>query len=217
MRKLVAIIFMMIIASNTYFGMYNEKGEKVTDIKEVLERQNLISSEVTEDELQENKVQENEIQEEIAEITEVVAEEKIEEQPKVQESKTEVVIETKPVTTTKKETKVVEIPKVEETRQLESTPKVIEEKKETKTITCEEQHSRLQGNCSIWFSTKEQAVTYYDKLVSDKDKEIQEKMKNAKPEDRDKVYREETLKCPYGYEMISCPVCNKWTLNMYYR
>ena len=37
MRKLVAIIFMIIIASNTYFGMYNEKGEKVTDIKEVLE------------------------------------------------------------------------------------------------------------------------------------------------------------------------------------
>lgn len=50
MRKLLAIIFMFIIASNSYYGLVNDKGEKVTDIQEILKEQNLITNEVIEEE-----------------------------------------------------------------------------------------------------------------------------------------------------------------------
>ncbi len=111
MKKLIAIIFMFIIASNSYYGIVNDKGEKVTDIQEVLKEQNLITNEIVEEQENETIEQEN-----IAEIQEVVEvdEPKIEETPvttqteikpqsvKTQENK-QTVVETKTITQEKQE------------------------------------------------------------------------------------------------------------------
>lgn len=78
MRKLIAIIFMFIIASNSYYGIVNDKGEKVTNIQDVLREQNLIPEEIAEERT--NEITEQEKTEEIHEIVKD-KETKIEETP----------------------------------------------------------------------------------------------------------------------------------------
>lgn len=173
------------------------------------ENNEIVVNEIVESKIEEINVEENENEE----ITENIEQTK-ETETYYKEEKHEIIQDTPK--STNKETKAIETPKIETTEQVVSTPQVEEVK--TPTITCEDIHKNLQGNCNIWFSSQEQAVEYYYKLVADKDKEIQEKIKQqTNAEERDRVYREETLKCPYGYELITCPICNKWTLNMYYR
>ena len=52
--KAIGIFFIWLIASNSYFGIVNEKGEKVTDLNEVLIKHGVIED-VKETEINENE------------------------------------------------------------------------------------------------------------------------------------------------------------------
>ena len=69
-------------------------------------------------------------------------------------------------------------------------------------------HKMESGNTGKWFDTKEQADSYYDAEIE----------KWGKQWEKDEISKEEYLKkCPYGYEVWTCPQCQKWTINFYYR
>lgn len=224
MKKKIVLIFismLIVISISTLIivNIQNKATKKISNISfqntsNIIDNEFKENNEINVNEIVESKIEETNIEKiENKEKTKELEETKVIESI-YQEEKHEIIQETPKATN--KETKTIETPKAETTEQVVNIPQVEEDK--TPTITCEDIHKNLQGNCSIWFSIQEQAVAYYNKLVADKDKEIQEKMKQqTSAEDRDRVYREETLKCPYGYELITCPICNKWTLNMYYR
>ena len=209
MKKLIAIIFMFIIASNSYYGIVNDKGEKVTDIQEVLKEQNLITNEIVEEQENETIEQEN-----IAEIQEVVEvdEPKIEETPvttqteikpqsvKTQENK-QTVVETKTITQEKQETPIQEKTKQETKSEIKV--------QEPETPKCSDtKHGVGVGNSNIWFNSYNEAVAYYDNLINGYSDQVHNG--EITPEEYNK-------QCPYGYEIWSCPYCNKWTLNYYFR
>lgn len=58
-----------------------------------------------------------------------------------------------------------------------------------------------------YYNTEEEAIAFYKKTS----KEYGNKVKNGE------ITYEEYLKlCPYGYETMSCPLCEKWTISFYY-
>lgn len=67
-------------------------------------------------------------------------------------------------------------------------------------------HGISTGNTGLWFETKEKAITTYKAEI----KIWGDKWTNDEISD-DEYYKN----CPYGYEVWSCPYCNKWTLNYY--
>ncbi len=69
-------------------------------------------------------------------------------------------------------------------------------------------HKMGAGNTGKWFETKAQADSYYNTEI-DKWGKKWESGEIKKPE-----YLE---KCPFGYEVWTCPQCGKWTINFYYR
>lgn len=69
-------------------------------------------------------------------------------------------------------------------------------------------HMIESGNTGKWFNTKEEADSYYDAEIE----------KWGKQWENGEIETEEYLKnCPSGYEVWTCPQCQKWTLNFYYR
>lgn len=69
-------------------------------------------------------------------------------------------------------------------------------------------HGMDVGNSNRWFSTKDEAISYYNSQTSYWGK----KWENFEI-DNDTYYKN----CPYGYEIWSCMYCSKWTINFYYR
>lgn len=85
----------------------------------------------------------------------------------------------------------------------------VEVKKESDIPRCSGNNHKVgAGNSNEWFNSKYEAINYYDELI----KIWGDKWENFEidSETYDKV-------CPYGYEVWSCPICNKWTINFYYR
>lgn len=69
-------------------------------------------------------------------------------------------------------------------------------------------HKIIAGNTGKWFDSQAQAESYYNQEI-----EIW-----GKKWENENITKEEYLKiCPSGYETWSCPQCQKWTLNFYYR
>ena len=69
-------------------------------------------------------------------------------------------------------------------------------------------HKMESGNTGKWFETKEQADNYFNAEIE----------KWAKQWENGEKTKEEYLKgCPFGYEVWTCPQCQKWTINFYYR
>lgn len=69
-------------------------------------------------------------------------------------------------------------------------------------------HSMGVGNSGKWFSNKNEAITYYDNLIS-----YWGNLWESNKID-DATYDKN---CPVGYEVWSCMFCSKWTINFYYR
>lgn len=113
---------------------------------------------------------------------------KVDETPKQEQIKTNLVIETQP----KEETKIEE-------------PEIVR-------CTTNNNHSMGVGNSGKWFSTKDEAISYYKNQI----KYWDEWWQNADPNDTeaDATYYKS---CPTGYEIWSCMYCSKWTINFYYR
>lgn len=81
---------------------------------------------------------------------------------------------------------------------------------DNKPVTCTNNNNHFieVGNSNRWFSTQKEAIAYYDGLVH----ELSEKWENEEIDS--KTYHKT---CPYGYEVWSCGLCGKWTINLYYR
>ena len=96
--------------------------------------------------------------------------------------------------------------------------KVIEEQKnieieETPTNNSTNQNSNTNNvpKCSHsnsnWYNSKVEAIAIYNAEI----KKWGDKWTNYEI-DNDTYYKN----CPSGYEVFSCPYCNKWTINLYY-
>lgn len=113
----------------------------------------------------------------------------------------------KSTTTVKTENKQ-ETSKPTETKKAE-TPKEETPKKETPTrCTNNHNHGMDVGNSGQWFSTKNEAIAYYENKIN--------YWGNLWETDQidDATYYKN---CPKGYEVWSCMYCSKWTINFYYR
>lgn len=118
------------------------------------------------------------------------------------ETKSEVVKET---SNTKEETPTkVDIPSTT----------TVEPKQETKVeepptrCTNNNNHGMNVGNSGKWFSSKSEAIAYYNSQVS-----YYSNLWETEQIDDATYYR----KCPSGYEVWDCIYCSKWTINFYYR
>lgn len=215
---LIILGFYMII-TQSYYGVVDENGNKITNMQEIL----LIEQE------QENNTTHNEtIADEEAKIDDVsvsASKENIQEknteeiqikadtQTKKKESSTtkQTTVQEKQVESIKQQEQV-QI-KQEEQKQ-EQPSQVVEVKQETQEKKVEEQkctdskHKVSAGNSGKWFNSYDEAVAYYDSLINGYSNQIH---------NGEITIEEYNRKCPYGYEIWSCPYCNKWTLNYYYR
>ena len=69
-------------------------------------------------------------------------------------------------------------------------------------------HKISAGNTGKWFETKAQADSYYNTEIE----------KWGKKWESGEIDKTKYLKeCPSGYEVWTCPQCQKWTINFYYR
>lgn len=117
------------------------------------------------------------------------------------ETKSEVVKETQ---TTKEETPI----------KVDTPSTVSEPKQETKVVetptrcTNNNNHIMEVGNSGKWFSSKSEAIAYYNSQVS-----YYSNLWETEQIDDAAYYS----KCPSGYEVWDCIYCSKWTINFYYR
>ncbi len=212
MKKIILIIFMAMISSFSYYGAVNEKGEKVVSFETTPQEENIIINEIAE-ETQENAT--NEIENTITQVEEIQQEE-TKQQNTTKENPTTPVAEsngntkknkTQP-TQTKQDTQVNE---QQETKANNSN--AIEKNEETNTNTNTNQNTNITNNApkcthssNGWYNSKAEAEAIYNAEI----KKWGDKWTNYEI-DNDTYYKN----CPSGYEVFSCPYCNKWTINLF--
>lgn len=77
----------------------------------------------------------------------------------------------------------------------------------TKTEEKQENQVKCTHSASIYYTTKAEAIAEYDRIIN----EWSDKWLNNEVDD-ETYYKN----CPDGYEIFSCPYCNKWTISLYY-
>jgi hypothetical protein len=184
---------------------------------------NLLNAEISdniensEDTPEENIQEENLMESNLEEITET--ENTTSSEPKTSQVKTSNI--TSGIATNKAETKSEETVTTttatnkETTKTNENISSTISEpKQETKVVetptrcTNNNNHSMDVGNSEKWFSSKSEAIAYYNSQVSYWGNLWETEAIN------DTTYYQ---KCPSGYEVWDCVYCSKWTINFYYR
>ena len=83
-----------------------------------------------------------------------------------------------------------------------------EKEQQVERCTNNSNHGIAVGNSNEWFNSREEAISYYEQLISDYGYSLE-----YGPMTREEYNK----KCPYGFEAWSCMFCNKWTLNFYFR
>ena len=107
---------------------------------------------------------------------------------------------------------IIQNPVIEQTSKPEPEPEPEHEpepKQEIIRCTNNNNHGMDVGNSGKWFSSKKEAIAYYDNKLDYWDKWVKE--------DPDNRWDEYLQKCPSGYEVWDCMFCGKWTINFYYR
>ena len=137
------------------------------------------------------------IQEETKENSIATQDKKVESSKPVEQAKT-IPVTTSKKTVEKETTTVPEQPKEEKQRDI---------KQSEKAKCSDTKHGVGVGNSNKWFSSKQDAINYYQGII----KTWGDKWE--KFEINDETYQKN---CPYGYETWSCPFCGKWTINFYY-
>ncbi len=219
MKKIILIIFMAMISSFSYYGAVNEKGEKVVDFTNSSQEENIVVSEIVQ-ETQENIVEQ-------VENTVAQAETIQDEETKIQETTKE---PTKPVvektsksdnTNKNKGNKPTQVTQPKQDSQVKEQKDIkvnnsntTEKKEETNTNTKQNRNTNNTNNApkcthsnSNWYNSKAEAEAIYNAEI----KKWGDKWTNYEI-DNDTYYKN----CPSGYEVFSCPYCNKWTINLYY-
>ncbi len=219
MKKIILIIFMAMISSFSYYGAVNEKGEKVVDFTNSSQQENIVTNQTIE-ETQENIVEQ--VENTIAQAEIIKDEEtKIQETPK--EPTTPVVEKANKSNNTNKnkETKQAQVTQPKQDSQVKEQKETkvnksntIEKKEETKTNTNQNKNTNNTNNApkcthsnSNWYNSKAEAEAIYNAEI----KKWGDKWTNYEI-DNETYYKN----CPSGYEVFSCPYCNKWTINLYH-
>lgn len=222
MKKLM-IIIILLISNFSYYGVVNDEGEKVTNIQEIMQSENVIVEENVATKIEERTEEKNE---EIIEIQSTKVEEKHEiktnEITGTPVKKEIIAVEKKEnkntsennekkieVQETKKEESYIEKSKEDKEQAKTNQDNSTQEKEQETVITkCTETNHMIEtGNSGKWFDTKQEAVAFYEKEI----KEWEEKWLKDEIDD-DTYYKN----CPDGYEYLSCPLCQKWTLTLFY-
>ena len=220
MRKLI-IIIILLISSFSYYGVVDEDGEKITVYDNVVDEQSITDQVSEDDAIIERIVKENENVETKNEIVKVEQEEI--ENAKVQEQqnkttdntiKQQTIIKSAEqkaqVTTNASKEDDTSVNKEEITGNVEQNNSYTEKEVMVveKTECVGNNHKIESGNTCKWFNNKIEADDYYNTEIE----------KWGKLWENDEITKEEYLKnCPFGYEVWTCPQCQKWTLNFYYR
>ena len=210
MRKIIVVIIVAMISSFSYYRAVNKKGEKVVDLTTNIQEENVVENESVE-ETQGNIIEQ--IENTIAQA-EIIQNEEIITQNTVNEITTPVAEKSN---TSNNNNKNKTIKKTQESQTTTQT-KVIEEQKnieieERPTNKSTNQNSNINNvpKCSHsnsnWYNSKAEAVAVYNAEI----KKWGDKWTNYEI-DNDTYYKN----CPSGYEVFSCPYCNKWTINLYY-
>lgn len=210
MRKIIAVIIVAMISSFSYYGAVNEKGEKVVDLTTNIQEENVVENESVE-ETQGNIIEQ--IENTIAQA-EILQNEEIITQNAVNEITTPVAEKSN----TSKNNNANKVTKKTQDSQTTTQTKVTEEQKnvaieETTTNKSTNQNSNTNNapKCSHsnsnWYNSKAEAIAVYNAEI----KKWGDKWTNYEI-DNDTYYKN----CPSGYEVLSCPYCNKWNINLYY-
>lgn len=210
MRKIIVVIIAAMISSFSYYGAVNEKGEKVVDLTTNIQEENVVENESVE-ETQGNIIEQ--IENTIAQA-EIIQNEEIITQNAVNEITTPVAEKSN----TSKNNNANKVTKKTQDSQTTTQTKVTEEQKnvaieETTTNKSTNQNSNTNNapKCSHsnsnWYNSKAEAIAVYNAEI----KKWGDKWTNYEI-DNDTYYKN----CPSGYEVLSCPYCNKWNINLYY-
>lgn len=96
----------------------------------------------------------------------------------------------------------------EQTTQVQDKTKEENKVQEPKKTKCSDtKHAIGVGNSNKWFDSKQDAIKYYENII----KTWGDKWTNYEI-DSETYYKN----CPSGYEVFSCPYCEKWTINLFY-
>lgn len=210
------IIIILIITLTTFMGENIYKNNK-----ELKQNDDIANNAEIEDKISENTLtvpEENDISTEESEIEETADNTIFEGYMNMEKSETAIF--------SSKEEKMIQQPKtskVQETQKEEVQVQVTQPKEETKAIETKlepikEHETESQkcsgtnhvvetGNSNKWFDSKQEAINHYQSII----KTWGDKWE--KFEIDDETYQKN---CPYGYEIWSCPLCEKWTINFYY-
>lgn len=212
--KKVLILIMLLISSFSYYGTLDENGNKITNMQELIQVEELENE--PKEELESVSIEENK-NENTTESETINAAEEIKETPKkeVETAKEIKKVEEKQEEKVNVQQTEIKVPekKVEEKLQPEIKQ---EEKKQEQQVekTLEQTEEKVveeKKKCTHtdidYYNTKAEAIAIYDKLINEwSDKWISNQID-------DETYY---TNCPDGYEIISCPYCKKWTINLYY-
>ena len=223
MKGLIVIIILL-ISSFSYFGVVNDSSitnevnvqtvtQEQENVQENVEQNNIESITLknqenkdieTKNKAVENKKEEEETESKTNAKKNSVKSEETKSENKAKTEKKETV--TKTTTTEKSSNEVKE--KQEKNKQEENNYTETKVELETKKECVGNKHLIDSGNTGKWFNTKEEADSFYNSEIE----------KWGKQWENGEIETEEYLKnCPSGYEIWTCPQCQKWTLNFYYR
>lgn len=215
---IISIISILCIAIIIGYCISKNKISKVQVSEDLIFENDLLSMEVSDDieniEETSNSIVEDEINEEKSNVEEnsQVGEIETSIQPQITQTKTSSNTNNKTESKSEvvKETTVIK----EETAKVDIPSTVSEQKQETKVVetptrcTNNNNHSMEVGNSGQWFSSKSEAIAYYNSQVS-----YWGNLWETGAIDDATYYK----KCPSGYEVWDCVNCLKWTINFYYR
>lgn len=213
MKKVIVIFIIFIISSFSYYGKVDENGEKVIDFKSVAQSENTKQDKIVE-ETREDR--EDEIKEDIKEKVENVIEqeqkvqqEETKEEEKTEETKQEIKqnIKIEPEKRKDENTESKNNTKNEKTTETSKKETKVEEKKTTENKQTNTKNTpKCSHSSNGWYNTEADAIAVYNSEI----KKWEDKWVNYEI-DNDTYYNN----CPYGYEVFSCPYCEKWTINLF--
>lgn len=219
MRKILLII-VILISSFSYYGAVNEKGERVINVENVVqeqefvdqEQQNNENAEIVEDSkekennIAEDKKEEIKANENKVETTKQTANGTEKQKTRNTNTKTATISKNTTNTTSQSNNSNANTTKQEDLQNYGYTEKEVQVAIKTECVG--NNHKISAGNTGKWFDTKAEADSFYNAEIE----------KWGKKWENDEIDKTEYLqKCPSGYEMWTCPQCQKWTINFYYR
>lgn len=234
-KKIVILITTLVIVALGIAGIFIYKNRKVDNIvigennknqmQENNESANIINNEnIIENTVENNVEQSNHVEDNTTSQNQAVEESKtVETTQPVQEKnvKTSAKKENNKTTTSKQQTTQEKTPsqpqKSEPSSKSEQTTTPVKNNDNSykeqevqiapKTECVGNNHKIGAGNTGKWFETQEQAAAYFKTEIA----------KWGKQWENFEITDEEYHKnCPYGYEVWTCPQCQKWTVNFYY-